>query len=221
MGNFFEGKDFNKKGFRALIPRYYTPKYKKYISEETKLLKSGVKGANRILEAGIGNGRLIRFLAPLTKEMIGVDNASLMLSQSRETAKNFDNVKIVRGNLEKLDKLFSEKYFDVSFCVWNTLGNVKDEIIVLKKLKKITKGKIFITVFKKGTLNERNEFYEKIGVRIKKVDKKNEVFYSETGLRSKAYNLQDIRKLAARSGLKVKNPKILAGVVLYAELNSK
>lgn len=123
---FFEGVDFKGEEFKALIPKYYPEKYKKYIKEETELLKLKLKQANRVLEGGIGIGRLIPELAPLTKEFIGIDNADLMLKKSRELAKNFQNVKIIKGNLEELDKIFPEKFFDFSLCVWNTLGNVKD-----------------------------------------------------------------------------------------------
>lgn len=221
MGNFFEGKDFKKQEFRALIPKYYTPRYKKYISEEIKLLKLKVKGTNRILEAGVGNGRLIPYLAPLVGELVGIDNASLMLKQSRYAAKKFKNVRIIRGDLDNLDKLFPKNYFDKSLCVWNTLGNVKNEVTVLKELRKVTQGNIFITVFKKGTLKDRISLYRAFGVNIKRIDIDNEIFYSETGLRSKAYNLEDLEKLANRSGLKVKESRTLAGVILYAELNSK
>lgn len=37
--NFFEGADFKKQEFKALIPKYYPAKYRKYIKEETDLLK--------------------------------------------------------------------------------------------------------------------------------------------------------------------------------------
>ena len=41
--DFFEGADCEKGEFKALMPKYYPNKYKKYIEEETKLLKSKLK----------------------------------------------------------------------------------------------------------------------------------------------------------------------------------
>ena len=79
---FFEGSDFEGTEFKALMPKYYPPKYQEYIREETELLKSRVKGSNRILEAGVGIGRLIPELAPLVKEFVGIDNADLMIKKS-------------------------------------------------------------------------------------------------------------------------------------------
>lgn len=216
---FFEGADFKDEEFKALIPKYYPEKYKRYIQEETQLLKIKIGNLDRVLEAGVGIGRLIPELAPLTKEFIGIDNADLMLKKSREVAKNFPNVKIINGNLEELGETFPEKFFDSSLCVWNTLGNVKDEISVLKELAKVTKKSIFVTVYLKGTLKERLNWYKTVGVKISKIDKKEETFYSESGLKSKSYSLEDIERLARLSNLKVKSSKILAGVMLWIELN--
>jgi len=36
------------------MPEYYPVKYKKYIQEETNLLKSHLDKASRVLEAGVG-----------------------------------------------------------------------------------------------------------------------------------------------------------------------
>lgn len=215
---FFEGKDFEKEEFKALIPKYYPKKYKDYIKEETNLLKRRVKGAKRILEAGVGIGRLISELAPLVEEFIGIDNANLMIKKSKEIAKNFANVKIIKYDLERLSKLFRKNYFDYSLCIWNTLGNIKNEVRVLKELRRITKKEIIITVYKKGTLKDRINWYETVGIKIKKIDNKNEIFYSESGLKSKSYNLEDIKRISKKAGLKIKNYKILGNVILWVEL---
>lgn len=218
---FFEGKDFEGGEFKALIPKYYPPKYKKYIEEETELLKLKLKGANRILEAGVGIGRLIPELAPIVGEFVGIDNADLMLQKSKEVAKKFSNVKIIKGELENLGKLFPLKYFDFSLCVWNTLGNVKDEIQILKEIAKVTKKSIFITVYNKGTLEDRKNWYRTVGVKVSKIDEENEIFYSESGLKSKSYNLEDVEEIAKASNLQVKASRILNGVILWMELASQ
>lgn len=217
---FFKGADFKDKEFKALIPKYYPLKYQRYIEEEEELLKTKVAGAKSILEAGVGIGRLIPELSPLVKEFVGIDNADLMLKQAKKIAKGFSNVKIVKGDLEKLSTIFPKKYFDFSLCVWNTLGNVKDEVVILKELSKITSKSIFITVYLKGTLEDRKNWYKTVGIKIKKIDEINEIFYSVSGLKSKSYSLDDIKMLAKKSGLRIKESKILAGVILWIELAS-
>lgn len=215
---YFEGEHYKDDIFKALIPKYYSLKYKKYIEEELELLKKKISGANRVLEAGVGIGRLIPDLAPLVKEFIGVDNAQLMLKKSREISKNFPNVKIVEMNLEELSKIYPKDHFDFSLCVWATLGNQKDESIILKELKKVTFKSIFITVYNKGTVEDRKNWYKTVGIKIDRVDEKNEVFYAKSGFISRSYNIKDIERLANKADLKIKEYKILSGVVLWAEL---
>jgi len=217
---FFEGKDFNGE-FKALIPKHYPKKYKSYIKEETNLLKLKTRGNNRILEAGVGIGRLIPKLAPFVKEFVGVDSAKLMLKKSKKIAKKFKNVKIIKCDLEKLGKRFSKGYFDYSLCVWNTLGNVKNEIKVLKELSKITKKDILVTVYKKGTLKDRINWYKKVGIKIKKIDKHKEIFYSQSGLISKSYSLQNLENLGKEAGLKIVSFKDLNKVMLFVEFAQK
>lgn len=216
--NFFEGKDFGEEEFKALIPKYYPKEYQDYISEETELLKSKLTGADKVLEAGVGIGRLIPELAPLVKVFVGIDDAKLMLKKARVVAVNFPNVEIIEGKLENLEKLYEPDYFDYSLCVWNTIGNVVDEVVVLKKLSKITKKSIFITVYLKGTIEKRKNWYKVVGIKIKEIDEDNEIFYSESGLKSKSYSLEDWQLLTGEAGLRIKESKILAGVILWIEL---
>src|SRR3989344_1389899 len=219
--NFFEGKDFGKGQFKALMPEYYPSKYKKYIQEEITLLQSHLKGTKRVLEAGVGIGRLIPELAPLVTEFVGIDNTALMLKEAKKVAERFPKARIIKGNLENVSKLFPENYFDYAVCVWNTLGNMKDEVRVLQEVAKVTKKSIFITVYRKGTLEDRKRWYKAVGIRISRIDERNEIFYSESGLRSKSYTLEEIKKIAKASDLKVTSSRVLAGVILWVELKKK
>ena len=218
--NFFEGKDFESSPFKALMPEFYPPEYQEYIRQETELLREKVRGAKRILEAGVGIGRLIPELAPIVGEFIGVDSAQRMLEESKKVAANFQNTKIEKVDLENLSKFFSEKYFDFSLCVWNTLGNVKDETTVLNELERITKNNILITTYLKGTLEHRKNWYKTVGVEISEIDEENEIFYSKSGLKSKSFSPEEMKKLADEAGLKVTDFKVLSDVMLWTELRS-
>ena len=215
---FFEGKDFNNSPFKALIPIYYPWEYQKYINQETQLLKKKLKWTGKILEAGVGIGRLIPELAPIVKEFVGIDNAARMLKESKKSAKEFLNVKIIQGNLEDLDKLFPKKYFDVSLCLWNTLGNIDNEVIVLKNLWKITKESIYITTYLKGTIKQRKIWYTTVGIEIDSIDTEHEIFYSKSGLKSKSYSREDIEKLAREAKLEIIDIKILNSLMIRVEL---
>lgn len=218
---FFEGGDFQNDSFKALIPKYYPQKYRRYIAEETAYLKSKFGKNDRILEAGVGIGRLIPLLAPQVKEFIGVDNAERMIIEASKVASEYENTHINRVDLEQLDKYFVSNYFTASLCLWNTLGNVSDEVAVLKQLSSITAGSMVISVYKKGTVTEREEFYKAIEVSIESIDEENEIFFTKSGLRSKSYSLEDVIDLANKTELTLTHHKILSEVMLLVELNKK
>ena len=211
---FFKGKLYSG-DFKGLMPRYYTPRYKKYIIEETKLLKQKISG--RILEAGVGIGRLIPVLAPRATELVGIDNSAFMLKKSREVAASFSNVRVLKADLENLSVYFPFHYFDYSLCLWNTLGNVRHPIKALKELAAVTDHSIFTSVFYKKTIKERIKFYKAVDVKVLKIDQITETFYLD-GFVSQSFDEHDIQKLATRAGLYVKESAILGGVVLWSEL---
>ncbi|MBI2573666.1 class I SAM-dependent methyltransferase [Candidatus Woesearchaeota archaeon] len=214
---FFEGTTYGSGKFKGLLPEYYPPKYRLYIEEETKLLLELVQNSKRILEAGVGIGRLIPVLAPVVKDFVGIDNAEYMIEKSKEVASHFPNVTIYKLEIEKAAEFFSPFYFEHTLCLWNTLGNVRNEEDILRILREITDKSIFITVFLKGTKKDRLELYHAIDVDIQKYDEESETFFLD-GYVSRTYNLQDVKLLATKIGLKIKQSKILGGVVLFVEL---
>ena len=216
--SYYQGKEFKDAGYKGLIPEYYPTEYQRYIREEADLLKPLTEG-KVVLEAGVGIGRLIPILAPGAKEFVGVDNADQMLLEAHMKADSIPNVRLVKEDLERLSEIFSAKYFDVSLCVWNTLGNTEDEVAVLAELRELTKESVIVTVHLKGALKARKDWYKAVGIKMDTIDEKNEIFYNTSaGLRSKAYSLEEMTDLARKAGLDVVDHKELAGVVLWAEL---
>lgn len=204
--------------YKPLMPKYYPLQYQKYIEEEVGLLRHKLGGSEVVLEAGVGIGRLIPIISPLVSKLVGVDNSDYMIEKSREVASQFKNVEIYKANLEEIVNNYPENFFDYSLILWNTLGNVANEVDILKSLAYVTKKEIVITVHKKGAIAHRKNWYETVGIKVKQVDK-DETVYTEDGLRSKSYNFEDLSSLASLSGLKVKEQKDLAGVVIWITLS--
>jgi ubiquinone/menaquinone biosynthesis C-methylase UbiE len=215
---FFEGKDFPGRPFKALMPQFYPEEYQEYIRLETELIKEKVAGKQNLLEGGIGIGRLTPIISPIVGKMTGVDKAELMIEQAKQIALGYANVQVVKGDLEKLTELFPKKIFDVCVCAWNTLGNVQDEVKVLSQFREVTNGPIFITVFLKGTLEQRKNWYKTVGIVLDQIDETSQTVYTKTGLTSKAYSLEEIAELAKEVDLKIKDSKILNNLVLWVEL---
>ena len=110
----------------------------------------------------------------------------------------------------------------MEFVVLETISHLWKNIYfnlnkIVSSINKVTKNSIIITVFLKGKTKDRLDFYKHVNVEVEKIDKNDETFYLN-GYTSKTFNMEDIKNLAEKSGLRVKNFKILGGVILWAEL---
>lgn len=215
--DFFEGADFENQPFKALKPEFYPPLYAAYIKEEEQLLREKIAGSGIVLEAGVGTGRLIPVVAPLVHTLVGIDIADRMLLEAKSVAELHQNVEILKCDISSVAQTFPSHHFDYTLCMWNTLGNVENEVDVLKMLASVTKKSIIMTVFRKGTIEQRRQFYARVGISIASFEQ-DETFFTTSGLRSRAYSESDIRELAACAHLTVRKLEVLLGVMIYAEL---
>jgi len=206
--------------FKALNPRNSTPIYRQYLKEEAKELAERLHSVGQLLEAGVGIGRTIPLIAPHVDSLTGVDQSDGMLAQARIVAAGHPNVQIVKSRLEDLDQRFAAGQFDHSVCLWNTIGNVKSDLEVLRKLGKVTRSGIILTVHAKGNVEKRKEYYEAIGAPVKRVDA-DETVYTTNGLVSRAYSKEDLHRLARSAGLSVAEIKTLAGVMWLAVMKKE
>jgi len=82
--------------------------------EKTELSVDEIKG-KRVLDAGCGAGRFTQVAAMMgAKEVIGVDLSDSIFAASENT-KKFNNVKIMRGDINNLP--FEDESFDVIFSI--------------------------------------------------------------------------------------------------------
>lgn len=75
----------------------------------------------RVLEIGIGTGRLTEYLIDGSKEYYGIDISSEMLEQTSSKFHNKDNLKLICGNIVDF-KL--EGYFDFAFTTLDTINYI-------------------------------------------------------------------------------------------------
>ena len=79
------------------------------------------QGDERVLDSGTGAGALALALAPLVREVVGVDVVPEMLEQARKRAAAFSNVTFVEGDATKLP--FEPGSFDLA-CSIRTLHHI-------------------------------------------------------------------------------------------------
>lgn len=179
----------------------YPKEFQVYLKKEIEILKKFVGKKDKVLDVGCGTGRSISEISPLVSEYVGIDIDKKYLSEAEKISKRFDNVEIIELNVENLSKLFKENEFDKSFCLFNTLCCFKDYNKALKEIYKITKNKFYFSVCAKGSQKIRQEYYDKIGVKVR--FDKDETSYSSAWGEVKAFSKDEITNLLEEVDFKV------------------
>lgn len=94
------------------------------------------RGDERALDVGTGAGALALALAPLVREVVGVDRVPELLDRARERAASFPNVEFVQSDAEQLP--FDDGSFDLAATL-RTLHHVARPEVVLAELVRVTR----------------------------------------------------------------------------------
>ena len=94
------------------------------------------RGDERALDVGTGAGALAFALAPLVREVVGVDPVPELLAQARERASALPNVELVEGDGTALP--FPSASFDLAATI-RTLHHVARPELVLAELTRVTR----------------------------------------------------------------------------------
>jgi ubiquinone/menaquinone biosynthesis C-methylase UbiE len=100
-------------------------------------------GDERALDAGTGAGALALALAPLVREVVGVDAVPELLEQARTLAAGVPNVSFVEGDIRRLD--LGTASFDLAGTL-RTLHHVDRPELALAELTRVTRpgGRILV-----------------------------------------------------------------------------
>ena len=93
------------------------------------------RGDERVLDLGTGTGALAFAIAPLVREVVGVDAVPEMLEQARQRARGFPNVEFVEGDITRLPEGLGS--FDLTACV-RTFHHVPRPELVVAELTRTT-----------------------------------------------------------------------------------
>jgi SAM-dependent methyltransferase len=94
------------------------------------------RGDERALDVGAGAGALALALAPLVREVVGVDRVPELLELARERARGLANVAFVEGDAESLP--FEDGSFDLVGTL-RTLHHVPRPELVVAELVRVTR----------------------------------------------------------------------------------
>ena len=100
-------------------------------------------GDERAIDVGTGAGALALALAPLVREVVGVDRVPELLALGRERAAAFGNVELVEGDATALP--FPDGSFDLAATL-RTLHHVPRPELVVAELTRVTRrgGRVLV-----------------------------------------------------------------------------
>lgn len=93
-------------------------------------------GDERALDVGTGAGALALALAPLVREVVGVDRVRELLVKARERAAHLSNATFIEGDAQRLP--FDDFSFDLAATL-RTLHHVTRPEVVLAELVRVTR----------------------------------------------------------------------------------
>jgi ubiquinone/menaquinone biosynthesis C-methylase UbiE len=93
-------------------------------------------GDERALDAGTGTGALAFALAPVVREVVGVDLVPELLAEARARAGRFPSVEFVEGDITRLS--FEDESFDLA-ASGSTIHHVPRPELLVAELTRVTK----------------------------------------------------------------------------------
>jgi ubiquinone/menaquinone biosynthesis C-methylase UbiE len=101
------------------------------------------RGDEKVLDVGTGAGALALALAPLVREVVGLDRVPELLALARERAESLGNVEFVEGDAMRLP--FADASFDLA-ATRSTLHHVPRPELLIAELVRVTRtgGRVLV-----------------------------------------------------------------------------
>lgn len=179
-----------------------SPAIQDWFKEENKYLLKQMKPRYSILDVGCGFGRHIKILAPVVKEVVGIDKNPSMVEKAKRELAEHKNVKFLTRDAQ--NTRLKANSFDLVICMTNTFGNfINTKLKSLSEMARVLKpnGKIIISVYSEKALDTRITDYKNVGLHIEAIE--NGRIYTDEGLISEQFTKKDLTELFNRAKLKV------------------
>ncbi len=116
-------------GQRTQHKSYKTSEVEKYHILEETFLRSFLKPGKRVLEIGVGLGRIVDALLDWAGEIVGIDYVPEVVEAAKNKYSKFESIRIVELDICKdfNDNVRDLGKFDYVLCMFNTFGTFLKE----------------------------------------------------------------------------------------------
>ncbi len=144
--------------------------YKEWFEEEKVYLRKNITKDSKVLEVGCGEGRSLRDILPVTKNIFGIDHDPKAIEDAKISFSKYPAVKLSVADARKLP--FEDESFDYVICMTTFANFGEDKIKVLKEMKRVLNdnGKIILSVYSEDAFDERMNLYKKVNFPIDKIE---------------------------------------------------
>ncbi|WP_444920394.1 class I SAM-dependent methyltransferase [Microbulbifer sp. CnH-101-G] len=163
-----------------------------YLDEENCILKNLVLKGSTLIDFGCGNGRHLRLLKDRLLFGLGIDNDPGHIKSARNLSLGISNLQFLLADAKTYT---SESRYSIAISMYNTIGNINPASKVIEVMRSVCQhnGKLIVSVFSEQSIEERVEFYQKIGFGIKRVSEKS--ILTDKGVESSHYSRVQISRL--------------------------
>ncbi len=176
---------------------------KDWLEKENEFLGNNISKGSIVLDVGFGLGRNIEPMIKIASKIIGIDSNTTFFNQTKQKLSKYSNVEVFEEDAVKMH--FHDESFDFIICMGNTFGDfANNKIPILREMKRVLKnsGKIFVSLYSENALDIRIKEYERIGIKIKRIE--SGTIYTEDGLVLEQFDKNKLKNLFVSARLKVK-----------------
>ena len=136
------------------------PRVKQYLKAEIIHVLTKLRSTDTILELGCGYGRVIRYLCPHVKALVGIDTSMSSLKMAYNELRPAANYCLCRMDAAVLG--FRDDTFDKTICIQNGISAIKaDQLTLINEAIRVTRpgGKLYFSSYCEKFWDERLEWF--------------------------------------------------------------
>ena len=134
--------------FYKNIAPYYDSIFILGKNEKTFYDSFSIDKSMHIAEIGCGTGELALYFADRGAEVIGIDSDPWMVEQAAKKIQNKKNIRIIESDMLDTEKYSDSRFFDILFCMGNTLAHLGSgriiEAFLLNAKKMMSTKSLFV-----------------------------------------------------------------------------